>query len=99
MVPEISLEELEEPLLTTSSTNDSAIAVESEVRNVFCQFLKVTVVSNTRNKNGKKLRNFFIREFPIESIGKCRSVGICYNHYWNINNSLGIYYSCCCKFQ
>ena len=32
IVPEISLEELEEPLLSTSSTNDSAIAVESEVR-------------------------------------------------------------------
>ena len=31
IVPEISLEELEEPLLSTSSANDSAIAVESEV--------------------------------------------------------------------
>jgi len=30
IVPEISLEELEEPLLSASSTNDSAIAVESE---------------------------------------------------------------------
>ena len=30
---------------------------------------KCTVVSNTHNKNGKKLRNFFIREFPIEIIG------------------------------
>ena len=43
-------------------------------------------MSNTPNKNGKKLCNFFIREFPIESIGKCRSAGICYksgkNYSW-----------------
>ena len=45
MVPEISLEELEEPLLTTSSTNDSAIAVESEVRNVFLSISKGSFIS------------------------------------------------------
>ena len=32
--------------------------------------------------------NFFIREFPVESIGKCRSAGICYNHYWNLQQQL-----------
>ena len=30
---------------------------------------------------GKKLHNFFIQEFPIESIDKCNRVGICYSHY------------------
>ena len=44
-----------------------------------------TVVSNTYTENGKKLRNFFIREFPIESIGKCSRAGICYNHYGNFS--------------
>ena len=44
-----------------------------------------TVVSYTYTENGKKLRNFFIREFPIESIGKCNRVGICYNHYGNFS--------------
>ena len=36
-------------------------------------------MSNAYTDNGKKLRNFFIWEFPIESIGKCGSAGICYN--------------------
>lgn len=44
-VPEISLEELEEPLLSTSSANDSAIAVESEVRKMIF-FLKIVQVTN-----------------------------------------------------
>ena len=46
---------------------------------------KYTVVSNTYTENGKKLRNFFIQEFPIESIGKCNRVGICYNQYGNFS--------------
>ena len=44
IVPEISLEELEEPLLSTSSANDSAIAVESEVwkMKIFQKIVQVT---------------------------------------------------------
>ena len=44
-VPEISLEELEEPLLSTSSNNDSAIAVESEVKKLKIFQKDITCVS------------------------------------------------------
>ena len=49
IVPEISLEELEEPLLSASSTNDSAIAVESEVR-------KLEIFQKVRAGITKKIR-------------------------------------------
>ena len=44
-----------------------------------------TVVSNAYTDNGKKLRNFFIREFSAESIVKCNRAGNCYNHYGNFS--------------
>ena len=53
--------------------------------------ISCTVVSNDYTENGKKLRNFFIREFPVESIGKCNRAGICYNHYGNFYNSYSKY--------
>ena len=50
IVPEISLEELEEPLLSASSTNDSAIAVESEVRKLeICISKKVSGRNHEKN--------------------------------------------------
>ena len=63
----------------------NTVAAESNPPKKECCMYMYTVVSNTHTENGKKLRNFFIREFPIESIGKCNRAGICYNHYGNFS--------------